>query len=399
MRETWRWFGPGDAITLPEIRQTGARGIVTSLHDIPYGELWTVEAIRERQAMIEGQGLGLAWAVVESLPVHEAIKLGPERSGRDLEPLFETYRRSLENLAACGITTLCYNFMAVLDWTRTELEAPVESGGTTLRFNLHEAAALDCHMMQRSGAEANYSNDVLARAHGWFAASSEESRARLLSSVMAGLPGAYERYDVPGLRTVLSRYDGMTREDLRGNLVRFLEAVIPAAEEAGVRMCIHPDDPPRDLFGLPRIVRSGDDIAAILDAVPSRANGLTLCSGSLGANPDNDVPAIAARFADRIHFAHLRNVTKDPDGSFMEAEHLGGDTDMVALVGVLLAEEARRRAEGRDDHEIPMRPDHGQALLGDASRGTHPGYPLIGRMKGLAELRGVALALSATAGR
>jgi mannonate dehydratase len=391
MQETWRWFGPNDAVTLPEVRQTGARGIVTALHDIPYGVVWPVEAIRERQAMIEANpALGLHWAVVESLPVHEDIKLG----AGDLEPLFENYRQSLRNLATCGVTTLCYNFMAVLDWTRTQLLAPVESGAMTLRFNIHEVAALDVHMLGRPGAEGDYAEDVLVRAKAWFDASTETSRDALLAAVMAGLPGAYDRYDIPGMRKVLARYDDISHEQLRANLIRFLEAVIPTAEEVGMRMCIHPDDPPRDVFGLPRICTSGDDIAKILDAVPSPSNGLTLCSGSLGANPANDVPAIAQRFADRIHFAHLRNVAKDPDGSFMEAEHLGGDTDMVALVKVLLTEEARRRAEGRADHVIPMRPDHGMEMLGDAGRGTHPGYPLIGRMKGLAELRGVALALS-----
>jgi len=395
MQETWRWFGPADKIGLAEIRQTGARGIVNALHEIPYGEVWTVEAIRARQALIEANpALRLEWRVVESLPVHERIKLGDG----DLEPLFETYRASLRNLAACGIETVCYNFMPLLDWTRTELAAPVAGGGTSLRFNIHEYAAFDVFMLERPGAAEEVSPDVLARAKTWFDASNAVGRDRLLAAIMAGLPGAYARYDVPGLREILKRYDGVTRDDVRAKFKRFLDAVIPTAEAAGIRLCVHPDDPPRPLFGLPRIVSNAEDIAFVLDAVPSPSNGLTLCSGSLGANPANDVPGIARRFADKIHFAHLRNVTKDADGSFEEADHLAGDTDMVALVRVLMAEERRRRAEGRADWQIPMRPDHGHELLFDIGRGTHPGYPVIGRMRGLAELRGVMAAVDALEG-
>ncbi|SEP83687.1 D-mannonate dehydratase [Faunimonas pinastri] len=390
MEETWRWFGPEDAIGLAEIRQTGARGIVTALHQIPYGVVWTEEEIARRQAMISADpALGLEWRVVESLPIHERIKLGDG----DIEPLLENYRQSMRNLAACGIHIICYNFMPVLDWTRTRLDQPLAGGGTSLRFNIHEYAAFDCFMLERPGAEAEHTPEVLRRAKAWFDASTETDRARLLTNIMAGLPGAYERYDVPGLRAVLSRYDHVTRDDLRANCVRFLEAVVPTAEDVGIRLCVHPDDPPRPLFGLDRIVSNADDIAFILDAVPSQANGLTLCAGSLGANPANDVPAIARRFADRIHFAHLRNVRKDADGSFEEADHLDGDTDMVALVKVLMDEQARRRAEGRSDWQIPMRPDHGHELLSDIGRKTHPGYPLIGRMRGLAELRGVMRAV------
>ena len=395
MQEMWRWFGPADKIALAEIRQTGARGIVNALHEIPYGEVWTVEAIAARQALIEADtSLGLTWRVVESLPVHERIKLGDG----DLEPLFETYRQSLRNLAARGIETVCYNFMPLLDWTRTELAAPLAGGGTSLRFNMHEYAAFDVFMLERPGAAEEASPDVLARAKAWFDASDSADRDRLLAAIMAGLPGAYARYDVPGLREILKRYDGVTRDDVRANFKRFLEAVIPTAEAAGIRLCVHPDDPPRPLFGLPRIVSNAEDIAFVLDAVPSPANGLTLCSGSLGANPDNDVPGIARRFADKTHFAHLRNVAKDADGSFEEADHLAGDTDMVALVRVLMGEERRRRAEGRADWQIPMRPDHGHELLSDIGRGTHPGYPVIGRMRGLAELRGVMAAIEALEG-
>jgi mannonate dehydratase len=286
----------------------------------------------------------------------------------------------------------------VVDWTRTELAYPLPGGATALRFNAHEFAAFDCFMLERPGAEADYSQDVLTRAKDWHLRSSEADRRKLLSNIMAGLPGAYDRYDVPGLRAMLDRYKDIDAAALRENLARFLREVIPTAEEVGIRMCIHPDDPPRPLMGLPRIVSNADDIAFILGAVDSPANGLTLCSGSLGANPVNDVPAIAKRFADRIWFAHLRNVAKDPDGSFMEADHLGGDTDMVALVTVLLEEQKRRKDAGDVHWRIPMRPDHGHELLDDVGRPTHPGYPIIGRMRGLAELRGVMQAVSALRG-
>ncbi len=395
MEQSWRWFGPKDVIELSHVTQTGAAGIVTSLHDIPYGEVWPVEAIRERQAIIEAdKSFGLHWNVVESLPIHELIKIGDGKLGG----LFDAYRQSMRNLAACGIRIICYNFMPVLDWTRTELAHSIPGGGTSLRFNLHEFAAFDCHMLERPGAEADYNTDVLDRAGEWFRQSSPQDRQKLLASIMAGLPGAYDRYDVPQLRKALDRYRHVDRDVLRENLARFLREIIPTAEETGIRMCIHPDDPPRPLMGLPRIVSDADDIEWLLNVVPSVANGLTLCSGSLGANPKNDVPAIARRFAASIQFAHLRNVAKDPDGSFMEAAHLGGDTDMVALVTALLEEQARRKAAGDPHWRIPMRPDHGHELLDDVGKATHPGYPTIGRLKGLAEMRGVMMAVSSIRG-
>jgi mannonate dehydratase len=392
MEQAWRWFGPEDVIKLSHVCQTGATGIVTALHHIPYGVVWSIEEIEKRKALIAADpSLGLRWSVVESLPVHESIKIGKG----DLTPLFDSYRQSLRNLAQCGITTICYNFMPVVDWTRTELAHPLAGGGTALRFNAHEFAAFDCFMLERPGAEADHSSEVLKRAREWYDRSSEADRRQLLSNIMAGLPGAYDRYDIPGLRAMLDRYRDIDAKALRENLARFLREVIPTAEEVGVRMCIHPDDPPRPLMGLPRIVSNADDIAFILQAVDSPANGLTLCSGSLGANPANDVPAIAERFANRIWFAHLRNVAKEADGSFMEAEHLGGDTDMVALVTVLLQEQKRRKDTGDTHWRIPMRPDHGHELLDDVGKPTHPGYPAIGRLRGLAELRGVMRAVSA----
>ncbi|AZV76748.1 mannonate dehydratase [Parasedimentitalea marina] len=388
MIESWRWYGEFDSITLGEVAQTGARDIVTALHDIPYGEVWPRDAIAARKEQI--QNAGFEWNVVESLPVHEQIKRGEG----NLEQLFANYRQSMANLAAEGIKTICYNFMPLLDWTRTDLAAPVANGATCLRFDAVKMAAFEIHMLGRRAAEDDYPEDVRQRAAAWFQQATETERDTLLTAIMAGLPGAFERYDVAGLRSVLGRYAGMDRAALRANYSRFLQEVVPTAEELGMRLCVHQDDPPRDILGLPRIVSNADDLDWVLKAYDSLANGVTLCAGSLGANPANDVPAIAANIADRIHFVHLRNVRKDPNGSFEEAAHLDGDTDMVALVRVILQEEARRRETGRCDHDIPFRPDHGHHMLSDLTRDLIPGYPLIGRLRGLSELRGVIRALS-----
>ena len=389
MIESWRWFGPLDKITLPEITQTGASGIVTALHDIPYGEIWPVEAIAARQKMIADTGL-LDWIVVESLPIHEHIKRGEG----DLTTLFANYRQSMANLAACGIHTICYNFMPLLDWTRTILDAPVKGGGTALRFDRIEMALFEIFMLEREGAAADYTQAIIDAAKQRFEPMTQDDKDRLLASIMAGLPGAYDRYSISQLRDELVKYKDIDHASLRANYSRFLHEIMPTAAELGMRLCVHPDDPPRDILGLPRIVSNRSDIAWIMDEVDDLANGLTLCSGSLGANPDNDVAQIATEFAARIHFAHLRNVTKDDDGSFQEAAHLDGDVDMVAVVKTLTHEEKRRQNNGRDDHEIVFRPDHGHELLSDIGRGTHPGYPLIGRMRGLAELRGIVHTLA-----
>ncbi len=389
MLETWRWYGQFDGITLPEIAQTGAAGIVTALHEIPYGEIWPRDAIAVRKRQITDAGF--TWSVVESLPVHEDIKRGTG----DLDRLFANYRQSLANLAAEGVHVICYNFMPLLDWTRTELAAPVARGGTCLRFSAERMAAFEIHMLGRAAAADDYPEDVRAKAAIWFQQASEDDRDQLLGAIMSGLPGAFDRYDINGLRVALQRYEGINRAVLRSNYKRFMAEVMPAAADLGVRMCVHPDDPPRDILGLPRIVSDGDDLAWIAGAFDHPANGFTLCSGSLGANPRNDVPAIARSVANRIHFAHLRNVRKFPDGSFEEAAHLDGDTDMVALIRVLLDEENRRRTEGRTDDTIPFRPDHGHVLLSDFDRDLVPGYPLIGRLRGLAELRGAIHAINA----
>ncbi|MGY9011934.1 MAG: mannonate dehydratase [Rhodobacterales bacterium] len=389
MIEAWRWFGPVDDIDLREISQTGASAIVTALHEIHYGEVWPVETISARQKQIAATGL-LEWRVVESLPIHERIKRGEG----DLSSLFANYRQSMANLAACGIQTVCYNFMPLLDWTRTTLDAPVPGGGNALRYERAEMAAFEIFMLKRVGAEADYTPEIIARAEHRFQAMTDRDKDQLLTSIMSGLPGAYDRYSISQLQAELAKYQGIDRASLRANFSRFLHEIMPTATELGMRFCVHPDDPPSDILGLPRIVSDATDIAWIMEEVDLVANGLTLCSGSLGANPENDVPQIARQFASRIHFGHLRNVTKDPDGSFQEAAHLDGDVDMVALVRAVLDEEAARRKRGRSDHCIVFRPDHGHELLSDIGRGTHPGYPLIGRMRGLAELRGVIHAVS-----
>jgi mannonate dehydratase len=389
MKETWRWYGPLDQIKLSEVRQTGAAGIVTALHEIPYGEVWQRTTIAKRRDKI--RVAGFEWDVVESLPLHEDIKRGIG----DLTSLFANYRQSMANLAAEGVHTICYNFMPLLDWTRTELNSPAANGGTCLRFSAFRMAAFEICMLGRSEAENDYPSDVIAKACEWYVASSEEDQKELLNSIMSGMPGAYDRFDIVGLRRALDTYRGMDAADIRSNYRRFLHEVVPTAQDLGMRLCVHPDDPPRDILGLPRIVSDADDIAWIMSAYDAPANGLTLCSGSLGANPENDVVDITHKQSNRIHFVHLRNVRKDPDGSFEEAEHLSGDTNIPALCRILLGEEKARKSAGRLDWQIPFRPDHGHELLTDPQKKTFPGYPLIGRLRGLAELRGVLHALSA----
>lgn len=390
MIESWRWYGPLDKIELGQIAQTGALGIVNALHEIPYGDVWTVDAIAARQKLIADAGQGQTWHVVESLPIHERIKRGEG----DLSELFANYRQSMANLAAEGLTTICYNFMPLIDWTRTRLDQPVKHGGTSLRFEQVKICALEMFMLEREGAGQDFTPEIITKAKDWFDASTEDDRDALVAAIMAGLPGAYDRYDVTSMKEALKLYEGIERDDIRGNYARFLAEVIPAAQDLGMRFAVHPDDPPRDIFGLPRVVSNAGDLAWILDQQKAKENGVTLCAGSLGANPANNVPAIAREFSERIHFVHLRNVTKDADGSFEEAAHLEGDTDMVELVSVLLGEEKTRRDEGRKDWELVWRPDHGHEILHDIGAGTHPGYPLIGRLRGLAEMRGVIKALS-----
>lgn len=395
MEQSFRWFGPRDVVPLTALRHAGASGVVTSLHDIPYGEIWSQEAIGERQAIIgEDPSLGLRWNVVESLPIHERVKIGEG----DLSRLYDNYRASMKNLAARGVKIVCYNFMPVIDWTRTELRHPLPGGRTALRFNAHEFAAFDVYMLRRPGAEADHTPEALRKGKAWFDASSESERAALLSNIMAGLPGAFDRYDIDGLRKILARYADMSKEGLRERLKEWLDQVMPLAEELGMRFAMHPDDPPRPLMGLPRIMSNGEDYKWLIGAYDSPANGACLCSGSLGAGVDNDVVHIARDLAPRINFVHLRNVAKEADGSFMEADHLAGDTDMVALVEVIMSEQKRRKDAGDLDWRLPMRPDHGHELLDDVGKGAFPGYSAIGRLKGLAEIRGVMSALAKVKG-
>lgn len=397
MRQTWRWFGPHDLTSVDDMRQAGVEGVVSALHHVPTGAVWTGAEIAKRAEAIgrmkDGSPSGLAWEVVESLPVSEDIK----KQKGEWRTHIANYRTSLENLAAQGLETICYNFMPVLDWTRTDLAFRVPHGGTCMRFDLIDFAAFDIHILERRGAAEDFAPEVCEQAARRFAAMSEARKAELAANVTAGLPGSTESMSVADVRRHLAEYDDIDAETLRAHFVAFLEEVVPVAEKLGMRLCCHPDDPPFPLLGLPRIMSTAADYRRILDAVDSPASGMTLCSGSLGARADNDLPAIMREFAPRVHFLHLRNVTIEAPGmpaSFHEAEHLGGGTDMVALIGEVLREEARRKAEGRADRRIPMRPDHGQDIVDDLGRKGQPGYPTIGRLKGLAELRGIMTALS-----
>jgi mannonate dehydratase len=387
LKQTWRWFGPDDPVTLAHVRQTGAAGVVSALHHLNDGRAWPVEEIAKRKAEIEAADL--TWDVVESVVVHEDIKT---RTGRFRE-LIDAYKASLRALGAAGIDTVCYNFMAITDWTRTDLAWPAPRGGTALRFDVVEFCAYDVFLLERKGAEADHPAERVEAARRRLAAMSESDRARLESNLIGWVPAREFVFDRASFRRALDLYRDLTADGLRENLFAFLAEIVPAAEEAGIKLAIHPDDPPFPLFGLPRVVSLAQDARAILAAQDSPANGLTLCTGSYGAGGRNDLPAMANEFADRIHFAHLRNTTRQADGSFYEAEHLDGDTDMVAVVSALLAEERHREATGRVDRQIPMRPDHGHALSDDVGYGKSPGYTWIGRLKGLAELRGIMRAL------
>jgi mannonate dehydratase len=393
MRETWRWFGPPDPITLAEVRQTGAKGIVSALHHVPSGIAWSADEVAARKAEIEAAGL--TWDVIESIPVSEAIKTGTGPWQAHVGAWIDSLRAVAE---ADGPRVICYNFMPVLDWTRTDLRHPVEGGGTAMRFDLTDFAAFDLHLLLRDGAEADYSDDLRERAAIRAAALDPVTSEALAANITAGLPGSTESWTLDDVRACLADYAGMGSDDLRRNLIVFLKEVVPVAEELGLRLCCHPDDPPFPLLGLPRVMSTLNDYETVLEAVPSPANGATFCTGSLGVRADFDPVAFVRHIGPRIHFVHLRNTTRDADAdglrvSFEESAHLAGDTDMVATIGALLAEEASRRGAGRIDAEIPMRPDHGHDLLDDLTRKGQPGYPLIGRMRGLAELRGVMAAL------
>jgi len=387
LEQTWRWFGPQDPVTLSHVRQAGATGIVTALHQHYRGEVWPVAAIAARKAEIGAAGL--RWSVVESIPVPNEIKLSGAGAVEQVAAWAETLRR----VAAAGIRTVCYNFMPVVDWTRTDLRWRTRNDGLALRFDMADFVAYDVLVLARPGAERDYPAALLVAAERRLAAMPAADIETLEKTIIAGLPGAEAAHDRAGIAAVIARYDGLGAEGLRANLTAFHKVVVPVARAVGVNLCIHPDDPPFPLFGLPRVVSTAADAQALFDAVPERENGLTFCTGSFGSRRDNDLPRMVERFADRIHFVHLRNVSVEDDGSFIEDDHLGGDVDMVAIIRRLLAEEARRRSEGRGDPEIPFRPDHGHLLIDDQTKTILPGYSAIGRLKGLAELRGVIAAL------
>jgi mannonate dehydratase len=382
LEQTWRWFGPKDPIPLKHIAEAGATGIVTALHQIPGGTAWTVESVRERQAIIAAAGL--TWSVVESIPVTNAIKARTANWRADVE----AWKASLRALGAAAIRTVCYNFMPIVDWTRTDVAYPLKSG-LALRFDVVDFVACDAFVLKRPGAEGDYPADVVRQAEARFAAMTEARKAELEKIILAGLPGSDFGYDRAAFLALLGDYAGMTPADLRASLADFHREVVPVAEEMGIRLAIHPDDPPLPLFGLPRVVSTGDDAAALLAAVDSIANGLTFCVGSYGSRGDNDLLRMVKRFAARIHFLHLRNVTRQEAGSFYEDEHLEGDADMVAIVAAVLDEENRR------GETIPFRPDHGHLLAADTVKNANPGYSYLGRLKGIAEIRGVERAVRA----
>lgn len=388
--ESFRWFGPKDPVPLSYIRQAGAEAVFSSLHQIPYGDLWPQEVIRQHKAVIESARLH--WTAVESVPVHEDIKTG---SG-DLKRLFQNYTGTLRNLAAEGITRVVYNFMPVLDWVRTDLKYILPDGAESMSFDPVRFAAFEIHALKRRGAEADYPPEQRALAEAWWQSLDEAGRNAFIQTIIDVFPGVKWSLSLEDIRAMLARYHRIGEAELRNNLARFLEAVVPVAEEVGVSLAIHPDDPPFPVLGLPRIVSTAAHVEMIFKMVDRPANGLCFCAGSFSARPDNDLPVMMRRFAPRVHAAHLRSTQRLPDGFFYETDHLAGSVDMPALVTALLDEQDRRRREGHDDWRIPFRPDHGHTMMDDLGKppGITPGYSCIGRMRGLAELRGLILGLS-----
>ncbi|KQT54271.1 mannonate dehydratase [Aureimonas sp. Leaf454] len=392
MRQGWRWFGPKAPVTLDDVRQVGASDIVSALHEEPIGQVWSTQAIEARRDMIETTPAGrvpLTWSVVESIPIPDAVK----RTGGAAKADIEAWIASLENVGKAGIKIICYNFMPVVDWCRTDLDFVTDTGATAMRFDFETFAAFELHILQRPGAERDYTADEQVRAKATFEAMDEQAVSDLVRNIASALPGSTtEPMTIPGFRDKLQSYRDVDAAKLRQHLIEFLEAVTPAAEALDMRLTLHPDDPPRPLFGLPRIASNESDYAALFDAVPSPANGMCFCTGSLGVRPDNDLPAMVRRFAPRIHFSHLRATKREADPrSFHESAHLDGDVDMVAVLRELMREDVKRER----GQSIVIRSDHGHRMLDDLNKEVTPGYPAIGRMRGLAELRGIMRALAA----